>query len=119
MLDYFLVFVCGAVVMRVLQVLIGITPNYYIFKQAEFAAIKTLAELHICKLTVMKIVEICYRDVDKLNEYYVVESEVNKRYNNIINNSIASIKANMPYKVEYSNLQEAVEVLMKEKKDGR
>ena len=115
MLDAFLIFICGAFAMRVLQFFLAITPNFTAFKYTETCVIRILAELHINKLTAMKILEICYRDADKLNEWYSVENEVNKRYDSIIKDNINKLKSVIPYKIEYNNLREAVASLLKEK----
>ncbi len=117
MVDAFMFFVLGVVTMRVLQFLLGIVPNYYIFKQAEYSAFRILADVHLQKLTVMKIIEACYFDTGRGDEFLAIQNEVNKRYNDIISKCIERIKTSLPYKTTYNNLQEAIETLIEEKRN--
>lgn len=119
MFSYFIVFLCGVFTLRILQFVLSITPNYYIFKHAEYTVLRVLAELHVQKLTALKILELCYHESERSNEYYNVETAVNKRYDDIINKYIVNLKATLPYKTNYNNLADAVAEFLKESKNGR
>lgn len=119
MIDYLIVFLCGAVCMRLIQFMLSITPNYYIFKHAEYTIFRILAELHVTKMTTMKIVEICYADLEKDAEYKNVETAVNKRYEEIISKYIGKLKETLPYKTNYNNLTEAMTQLLQEYRNGK
>ena len=113
--DYLIVFLLGAVAMRLFQFILAITPNYYIFKHAEYTVFRALAELHINKMTVMKIIELCYDETDRADKYKDVETAVNNRYNDIINKYIQKLKTLLPYETKYSSLNEGIQILLEER----
>lgn len=119
MLQYFIFFILGVLSLRLLQFMLAITPNYYIFKHAEYTVFKILGELHVQKLTVLKLMEICYHEIGKDAEYKSVESQVNKRYDDLINRYIKNLKSTLPYKTNYNSLDEAVKLLLEETRNGR
>ena len=120
MLDAFLMFVTGAAAMRSLQILLAINPNYYIFKEAETVSLYILMELHVQRLTALKILELTYEECGKLEEYANVKRAIDEKYNILITKSISNLKSRLPYRVEYTTLQEAAEYYrtkIKEKRD--
>jgi len=119
MLDAFLMFVAGAAAMRLLQILLAINPNYYIFKEAETVSLYILMELHIQRLTALKILELTYEECGRFEEYANVKRAIDEKYNILITKSISNLKNRLPYKVEYTTLQEAAEYYRTNAKEKR
>ena len=119
MFEYFIVFLAGAFCLRIFQFILSISPNYYIFKHAEYTVLRVLAELHVQKLSALKILELMYAESERTNEYYNVEYAVNNRYDGIINTTIKSMKNQLPYKTKYDTLNEAMETFIEENRNGK
>lgn len=120
MLDAFIYFIAGATTLRVLQFVLSVKPNYYIFKETENTTLMILAGLHVNKLTALNILKLIYEDVDRQEDFEKVKIAINERYNALITRCITSLKSALPYKVEYNSLDEAMKIYFnkaKEKKD--
>lgn len=109
MFDAFLMFVAGAAAMRLLQMLLAINPNYYIFKEAETVSLYILMDLHIQRLTAIKILELTYAECGKTEEFDKVKTAIDEKYNILITRTLSNLKNRLPYKVDYNTLQEAAE----------
>lgn len=109
MFDAFLVFVAGAAAMRLLQMILTINPNYYIFKEAETVSLYILMDLHIQRLTALKILELTYEECGKSEEFYKVKTAIDEKYNILITRTLSNLKSRLPYRVKYNTLQEAAE----------
>jgi len=117
MIDAFLYFIVGAVTMRILQLFLAVTPNYNIFKNAEYISLYVLGELHVQRLTALKILELSYEESDRSGEFEIVKNAMNERYDALINKCIANLKAQLPYKVQYNTLNEALTAVLQEKSE--
>lgn len=122
MIASLLIFIAGAVAMRLLQWGLHITPNYYTWKHTEYTALQILTDLHVQQLTANEILRLVYEEADKEEEYNKVKTVIEQKYNSLINNSLNNLKANLPYRVQYNSVKEATEQYLakqKEKRDGR
>jgi len=115
MLEFFLYFIVGAVSMRILQIFLALTPNYNIFKEAEYVSLYILGELHVHRLTAIKILELSYEEAGRSEEFERSKDAINQRYDALINKCIENLKLRLPYKVEYNSLNEALNNMLKEK----
>ena len=109
MLTYFIFFVLGAASLRALQFFLSVTPNYYIYKKAEYVCLQILMDLEVRKLTVLKVLKLSYDDTGDTEQYEKVKYAINEKYDKLITNCIDNLKTNLPYKVKYANLNEAAE----------
>lgn len=122
MLTGFLLFIGGAVLMRVLQVILDISPNYYVWKHTEYTILQVLTDLHVQQLTAEKIITLAYEEAGREEELPKVKSAIEQKYNALINTCLKNMKNNLPYKVEYNTIREAAEHYIKnikEKQDGK
>lgn len=118
MINLLIIFVCGAVTMRLLQWFLSITPNYYVWKHTEYTVLQILTDLHVQKLTANQILELAYEEAGKQEEYIKVKSVIEQKYNTLINNSLSNMKRKLPYKVKYGNVREAVETYLQKNKEN-
>lgn len=121
MFDAFLFFVLGAVTFRILQVFLAITPNFYIFKEAEQVSLYILLELHVQRITALKVLELAYEESDKTEDFHKIKTILDERYNILITKCISNLKSRLPYKVQYNSLEEAASayrVNKEERRDG-
>lgn len=118
-MEAFLWFISGAILMRLLQWVLMITPNYYAWKHTEYTVLQILAELHVQKLTAIKILQLVYEEADRMEEYEKAKSLLEQKYDTLINNSLNNMKNNLPYKVEYNNVSEAAIHYAAQKKENR
>lgn len=119
MIDAFLFFIAGAAAMRFLQFILGVTPNYYIFKEAEYISLSILMDLHIRRLTALKILELTYEESQKLEDFEKVKYAINQKYDALITKCIQNLKSKLPYKVQYTSLNEAAEYFIDSTKEKR
>jgi len=115
----FAFFIIGALSYAMMQIFLSITPNYKIFKHTEATVLLVLAELHIQRLTAIKIIQLAYEESDRMSEFDNVKRAIDERYNLLITNCIEKMKNNLPYKIEYSTIQEAMNTYTKNIKEAR
>lgn len=108
MFQAFIFFLAGIITHKVLQFCLSITPNYNIYKEAEMTALKILGELYVARQTSLKVLKAIYESTDKQEEYFEAEKKIKVHYDTLINNSLLNIKKNLPYKVPYNTLNEAI-----------
>ena len=117
MFNTFLIFLSGAITMKILQLLLGIMPNFYIFKEAERTTLMILTDLHVRRLTALKIIELSYEEAGVSEEFLKVKSAINEKYDILINKCIENMKSKLPYKVQYTTLHEAVTLFIQREKE--
>jgi len=117
MLEYFIMFIAGAMTMRALQKMLDVAPNFNTWKHTEYTILQILADMHVQRLTANEIIKLMYEESGKQEEYVKVKSAIEQKYNALINNSLNNLKKNLPYKVEYNNLKEAVTIYLKKNKE--
>lgn len=119
MLASFLLFIGGAVLMKTLQYILDVKPNYHVWKHTEYTVLQILADLHVQQLTANQIIKLAYEEAGKEEELAKVKSVIEQKYNTLINTCIQNMKNNLPYKVEYNTIKEAVEIYLKNLQESR
>jgi len=118
----FLYFLAGILTHKIVQYILSITPNYYIYKHSELTAIKLLGEIYLTKLKSLEMLKIIYEHVGKEEEYAKAEKILKLNYETLINNSLSTMKLYLPYKVPYNSINEAISYFIQknkvENKDG-
>lgn len=107
MFTAFIFFLTGVFTHKILQFFLSITPNYNIFKETEMVCLKMLGQLAVQQQTALNLLKIVYDSSEDKDEYYKIEKQIKLHYNTLINNSLLTIKNNLPYKVPYNTLNEA------------
>lgn len=108
MFQAFIFFLAGIITYKVLQFCLSITPNYNIYKEAEMTALKILGEVYVTRQVSLRLLKAVYESSEDKEEYFEAEKKIKVHCDTLINNSLLNIKKNLPYKVPYNTLNEAV-----------
>lgn len=114
---YFSFFILGALTFKVLQELLSVISGYQVFKFTEHYTITMMAELEVYRLQSIKILELCYEEAERGEEFNKVKDKINEKFNFLQNGIMKIIKSKLPYKVQYDNFREAVKILQEENLD--
>lgn len=109
---YFIFFITGALSLRFLQALFSISSGYTVFKFTEFYCITIMTEIEIWRRQALQILELCYSEADRDEEFGEVQAKIHEKYNILQQNILSFLKSKLPYQTNYSNLSEAVTVLL-------
>jgi len=115
----FLYFMAGIVTYKVLQFILSVKPNFQVYKQAEMCALNVLLQINRDKTTSLKLLKTLADETDP-ESYTKIENKLKANYDQLINNSIKTIKQNLPYKVSYNTIDEAYQIYVASRgpKDG-
>ena len=114
---YFLFFMLGAFTFKLFGELLSVITGYQVFKFVERYAITLMAELEVYRFQSIQILELCYDEADKDEEFQNLKGKINERFDLLHEGMIAAIKNRLPYKVDYKHLKDAIKIVVEEKKD--
>lgn len=108
MLQFAIGFFSGWLTISLFQTLLSINSAYKIWKMAELAAIKIMADNEQWRHQSLTILKLCYEEAEKLEQYQKIELVINEKHKTIQKFIIKNLKSNLPYGVEYETLEQAV-----------
>lgn len=114
----FIFFLLGALTVKVLQALLSIIKSYSIFKFTEHYCITIMTEIETWRYQSLAIVKLCYEEAGREEEFAKVEQKIHEKFTLFQQNILGILKANLPYRTDYSNLMEAYKKLQEEQKNG-
>ncbi len=122
MFTAFLYFLAGVLTHKVLQFILSITPSFNIFKEVELTCLKVLTNMYVNQQQTIQVLKTVYDSAEDKEEFYKAEKTIKLHHETLINNSLAFMKKNLPYKVPYNTLNEALSYYIQknklENKDG-
>jgi hypothetical protein len=66
----------------------------------------------------INVVKLCYEESGRQEEFAKVEAKIHEKMTLFQQNILAILKANLPYRTDYTNLMEAYKTLQEEYKNG-
>lgn len=108
---YFLFFLLGALVHKLLSILLAANEAYRIYKLAEAYSMLLVLETEVWRKQALAILEITYNDIDQPDAYNNIQIAVNKKFSDTQQSIIALIRNIVPYDIGYNNLQEAEKII--------
>lgn len=108
---YFLFFLLGALMHKLLSVLLAASESYKIYKFAETYSMLLVLETEVWRKQALAILEIAYSDVEQHDTYNNIEIAVNKKFSDTQQSIIGLIRNIVPYDIGYNNLQEAEKII--------
>lgn len=105
---HFFVGLCfGAIAFILVDKFMAALYSYRIVKLAEMRALMVLLELHAARHQAKQVLQLVYEDADKAAELEKINKSVDKRYDEINEKIFKALQNYLPYKVKYTNIQQA------------
>jgi hypothetical protein len=104
---YALFFLLGVFATRFAEIVLQVNPLYKVWKIAEWGSLKILSEAEVLRRQALAILEICYADVDKAEEFTKIKKTINKKHEQQQEALINLIRKLLPYETNYKTPQEA------------
>ena len=115
---YALFFLLGVFVNRFGEILLQLNPMYKFWKLAEYGCLKILAESEVLRNQSLTILEICYTDVDKAEDFIKIKETINKKHEEQQTILINLVRKLLPYETNYKTPQEAFKFIEAISKKG-
>lgn len=114
---YFLFFMLGAFTFKLFGELLSVINGYQVFKFVERYAVALIAELEVYRHQAIQILELSYGEAGEDEEFDKIKAKINEKFDLLHTAMITVVKNRLPYKVDYSNLKDAIKIVVEEKKD--
>jgi len=107
----------GAFTFKLFGELLSVINGYQVFKFVERYAVALIAELEVYRHQAIQILELSYGEAGEDEEFDKIKAKINEKFDLLHTAMITVVKNRLPYKVDYSNLKDAIKIVVEEKKD--